>query len=111
MNLSTEDLARTYNNKIKIEIPNYKDLDTIKTINVKMLVGKNREEVAHLDEDTTRFLVNYAKENFLTIEDALEQLVIKKLREDFLTELAKHPIKTIKAVRKYKKENLWEKGK
>ena len=40
MNLSTEDLARTYNDKIKIETPNYKDLDTIKTINVNIFYQK-----------------------------------------------------------------------
>lgn len=104
MNLSTEDLARTYNNKIKIEIPNYKDLDTIKTINVKILVGKNREEVAHLDEDTTRFLVNYAKENFLTIEEALLEIVGKKVKIDLAKEIIKHPIKSFRTYKQLKEE-------
>lgn len=89
-------------NEIKLELPNYKELDAIRTI--KIYDGNKESIIGELDEETTQLLVNYAKENFLTIEEALLEIVGKKVKIDLAKEIIKHPIKSFRTYKQLKEE-------
>lgn len=87
---------------LKIEIPNYEDIDRVKTINIFLA---DEEEPIKLDEDITRMIRNYAKDNFITLEEATEKILKDAIRRDFIKLFATHPIQTAKGIIDLKKND------
>lgn len=88
-------------NRIVLDIPNYEDLEKIRTLKI---YDNNKTLLAELDEGSTRTLVNYAKENFLTIEEAFIERVGKQLKQELIKEIIKHPVKSIEVIKKLNEE-------
>lgn len=86
-------------NEIKIEIPNFNELEKIETIT--LLDKYTKEPLGTLDEETSRLIVQYAELNFLTIEEALVKLLKMLIKNKALESIKENPLEAVKNPKKY----------
>lgn len=73
---------------------------------ITLIDNETKEELTTLDEDTTKLIKQYAEENYLTIEEAVDEVLRKVLRLQRKTvakNLIEHPVETIKNIYRTKK--------